>query len=252
MRNIVSTTDAWVTALVLAFAMVAAWGIGLGLGRRLRSQERAAPSSKFEDAGLALLGLLLAFTFSMALGKHERRREALVEDSNAIGDFYTCATLLKDPVRTRLQGVIRDYTEIRLDTSRHPERLDGALPKFDRMTSRMTDLVAEAIHEGTPIAVPLTNTLNQVTSSQASRLSAVRDRLQWSIVALLFLAAMVSTALIGRHQAAGSGVGLADTLSFILIVVLVVYVTLDLNQPHRGLITVSQEPFERPLASMGK
>lgn len=36
------------------------------------------------------------------------------------------------------------------------------------------------------------------------------------------------------------------------LVALVVYVTLDLNQPRRGLITVSQEPLERLLATMAK
>jgi hypothetical protein len=34
-------------------------------------------------------------------------------------------------------------------------------------------------------------------------------------------------------------------------VTLVTYVTLDLNQPDIGIITVSQEPFERLLQSMG-
>jgi hypothetical protein len=34
-------------------------------------------------------------------------------------------------------------------------------------------------------------------------------------------------------------------------VTLVTYVTLDLNQPSHGTITISQEPFRRLLASMG-
>jgi Na+-driven multidrug efflux pump len=38
---------------------------------------------------------------------------------------------------------------------------------------------------------------------------------------------------------------------FILLVAMVVWVTLDLNQPNRGLITVDQEPMERVLAGMG-
>ena len=39
---------------------------------------------------------------------------------------------------------------------------------------------------------------------------------------------------------------------FVVLVGLVVWVTLDLNQPHRGVITVSQEPLQRLLEGMGK
>jgi hypothetical protein len=35
-----------------------------------------------------------------------------------------------------------------------------------------------------------------------------------------------------------------------VLVALVVYVTLDLNQPRRGLITINQEPLERLLTTM--
>jgi hypothetical protein len=39
---------------------------------------------------------------------------------------------------------------------------------------------------------------------------------------------------------------------FVALVSMVVWVTLDLNQPQRGLITVSQEPLERLLSGMGR
>ena len=55
---------------------------------------------------MALLGLLLAFTFAMALNWHDSRHGAVVADSNAIADFYTCATLLTEPIRPKLQAVI--------------------------------------------------------------------------------------------------------------------------------------------------
>ncbi len=74
--------------------------------------------SKFDDASLALLGLLLAFTFGVSISKHDQRRLAVVADSNAIGDFYTCASLIKEPTRTKLQTVIREYAELRLSLGR--------------------------------------------------------------------------------------------------------------------------------------
>jgi len=102
------------TALTLGLAMLLAWLAGRWLGSMPRREGTAVPVSKFLDASLALLGLLLGFTFSLAIMKFDQRRLALLDDTNAIGDFYTCATLLKDPVRKQLQSVVRDYTRLRV------------------------------------------------------------------------------------------------------------------------------------------
>ncbi len=211
------------------------------------------PGTKFTDASMALLGLLLAFTFSMALGRYEQRRLAVVDESNAIADFYTCASLLKEPHRSQLQDLIREYAQRQLNTPQ--ETLVGTEEKQATQYcletyARMTDVVDKAIAEGTPIAVSLTNTLNNVTSTRASRLAAYQERLPGSIVGLLLLGSIVPSFLIGEKQGASKKVHLTGTISFIVLVTLVIFVTLDLNQPRRGLITVSQESLERAIQSM--
>jgi len=191
----------------------------------------------------------------MALAKYDHRREMLVADSNSIGDFYTCASLLNEPVRTKLQGVIREYTRLRLDLARQSvsgAEVSAALGTFPKMHNEMTLLVGEALAEGTPIAIPLTNTLNNLTSAHAARLVAIRDRLPESVVLLLFFAGAISTMLVGREQGSSEKPPLTGTMSFLLLVTLVVFVILDLNDPVKGLITVSQEPMQRVLESMGK
>jgi hypothetical protein len=235
--------------------MLAAWSAGFWSGRHTRHEGGGRLAGKFEDAIIAILGLLLAFTFSMALAKYDHRRETLTADSNAIGDFYTCASLLNDPVRTKLQGVIRGYTRLRVDLARQGrsgEDVAAALAAFPKLHGEMTSLVGEAIAGGTPIAVPLTNTLNNLTSAHAARLVAVRDRLPESVVLLIFFAGAISTMLVGREQGSSEKPLLAGTMSFLLLVTLVVFVILDLNDPVKGLITVNQEPMRRVLESMGK
>jgi hypothetical protein len=250
----IATLDIRVTALILAVAMLVAWNVGKRMGEWLLHDGGTKPS-KFDDASMALLGLLLAFTFGMSIAKHDQRRLAVVGDSNAIGDFYTCASLIDEPTRTKLQAVIRQYAQLRLDLTRGELRssdLESALAKFDQLHTQMTELVAQALSDRTPIAVSLTNTLNGVTSNQASRLAAYRDRLPTSILILLFACAIVTALLVGREQGAAGSFEIAGTLCFILLVSLAVYVTLDLNRPESGLIRVSQEPIERLLNSMSK
>jgi hypothetical protein len=255
MSAFLTEVDSWVTAAVLAAAMLAAWGLGWWRGRRVSKTDREAASGKFNDASLALLGLLLAFTFSMALAKHDQRRQMVVTDSNAIGDFYTCVSLLKEPVRTRLQSMLREYVQHRLALATEP--LDDIiyqrkLEATREMHNRIQALVGEAVDAGTPLAIPLVNTLNELTSSHASRIAALRDRLPPSIMLLLFLAALLPLVLVGRHQGEFGEGGLLGTVGFIVLVSMVVWVTLDLNQPHRGWITVSQEPMRQLLSGMGQ
>lgn len=59
-------------------------------------------------------------------------------------------------------------------------------------------------------------------------------------------------ALMGKHQGLSGQREPMAAVGFVLLISMVVWVTLDLNQPHRGVITVSQEPMQRLLSGMGK
>jgi hypothetical protein len=249
MDSIFTEIDPWMTAAALAVSMLLGWGLGWWRGRRRPQGQREAPAGKFHDSILALLGLLLAFTFSMSLAKHDQRRQMVVTDSNAIGDFYTSASLVKEPLRGKLQGVIREYVELRLAMVK--DRFTEAdLQKAQELQNRMQDLVGVAVDGGTPVVVPLVNTLNEVTSSHAARLAATRDRLPPSIGLLLFVTAVVTMVLIGKQQGASREWHLSAMAGFVVLVSMVVGIILDLNQPQRGLIQVSQEPMQRLLSGM--
>jgi hypothetical protein len=244
--------DPWLAGLIVAVAMAVSWLVGWTISRRKKLPAHPALESIIDQGALALLGLLLAFTFSMALNKYDRRREALVTDSNAIGDFYTCATLTPEPVRGKLQGVIRDYTRLRVEVGQAGTITgsEDTLTRFAAMHEQMTGLVGEAITSGSPIAIPLTNTLNEVTSSHASRVAAARDRLPGSSLLLLLISASLVSGLVGRDQAATVRPSLAGTVTLIVIVALTASVSLDLNHPSKGFIRVNQEPMERLLSTM--
>jgi hypothetical protein len=208
--------------------------------------------SRLDAAALATLGLLLAFTFSLALEQHNQRRLRAVEDANAIGNFYASAGMLDEPVRARLQSLIRRYLERRviLGRARSEGALNRELPVIREMHSEMQVLVREAVLDKSPVVIPLVNNLNELTSSHAARLAAVHHRLPWSIEALLCVAAIVCMLIVGTEQGAAGDRNLVPVAVFVVLVSMVVWVTLDLNQPGRGVITVSQEPLERLLMTM--
>jgi hypothetical protein len=253
MTDLLYRADSWVTAVVLLALMISAWSVGRWWGRHMAARG-AGVDSKIPEASLALMGLLLGFTFAIALDKHGKRREMVVTDANAIGDFYTTVSLLKEPVRTPLQQVVREYAQFRLDFVRHPlteeSQLDDAIAKINVMHTRMTDLVRQAVEANTPVVEPLVDTLNGLTSSHAARLAAGRDRLPWPIVMLLSIALLMSLGLVGRGQGLEGKSHALSTVGFMIMTAFALYLTIDLNQPQRGLMRVSQEPLERLVAAM--
>jgi hypothetical protein len=256
-NNFLAMVDAWVLSLGLALLMAGAWFFGLRMGRYRRAAGRDdAGAGKVEDASLAILGLLLAFTFAMAITKHEQRRAMVLADSNAIGDFYSAADVLPEPTRRNLQQVIRDYVTLRLKAAEQAvsdEQLEQFLQQFGTMHNRMSELVRDAVNATppTPVANMLVLTLNGLTSAHAARLMAAKDRLPGSVVILLTFASITCAALVGRQQGTAGRADMLATGVMILLVCLMVLVTLDLNQPRRGTIRVSQEPLHRLLDSMG-
>ena len=256
MNDIFTDYEPHSVVVLLASAMLVAWAVAWWIGSGRRDLQGPRAGSKFDDASLALLTLLLAFGFGTSLSKHDHRTDMVVADANSIGDFYTCASVLNEPPRSKLIQIIREYVELRLKIadSSHPEaELQTALPRFQTMQIEMTDLVFQAMKkEDGAVGASLLNSLNRVQNSHAARLAAIRDRLPPEIIVLLFVSAIVSTILVGREQGIAGRIELGGTLGFILVVVLTISVILDLNQPTRGLISVSQEPIRELIATMPK
>jgi hypothetical protein len=241
--------DAWITGLAFAALLTAVWAAS---GRvRGPAGERPAGTTTGEEATLALLGLLLAFSFGMSVDKHDKRRAMAVADANAIGDFYTTTRLVGEPARTELHAVVREYVELRLAAARDGAGVqseDSLLRRSAALHDTMSRLVGQAVQDEAraPVTVVLIQTLNGLTSSHATRLTAARDHLPASIVILLFAASVLGIAILGRNGAPRS----LTVFAFLALVSFLVFVILDLNQPRRGLITVSQEPMERLYAGI--
>src|SRR6185436_17207708 len=195
-----------------------------------------------------------AFTFSMALNRYDDRRAATVAETNAIGDLYTCATLLPEPSRSTLQALLADYTTRRLEARRRralryePELV---MREAREMQTRATAMVAAMVEERSVIAVPLVNTLNEVTSSYAAYVAAYRERLPGIVLVLLLLGSIIPALLMGR-QGASSPVHASGPIAFAVLVTVVIYVIFDLNQPSGGVITVGEDAWVQLLQSMAK
>ena len=92
-------------------AIFAATEIGRQLGL-LAARRKRENISTIEGAVLGLLALLIAFTFSMALSLFEARRDALLNEANAVGTTALRARLLPAPYNTECLKLLREYIQI--------------------------------------------------------------------------------------------------------------------------------------------
>src|SRR5436190_5433309 len=111
--------SSWAVALIIFAVVASVTGAGLLLGRHLRQHHETLrePFSVLQGALLGVVGLILAFGLSLAVGRYEDRRAAVVSDANAIGTTYLRAQLLAEPVRTRSLALLRRYNALALRIS---------------------------------------------------------------------------------------------------------------------------------------
>src|SRR6187399_3784210 len=99
----------------LAVVLVAVVGgctvVGIVIGRRIgaRPDANVEPVGVVQGTLLGLVGLLLAFGLTMAVGRYDARRALVVQEANDIGTTYLRAQLLPEPIRTQSMDALRDY-----------------------------------------------------------------------------------------------------------------------------------------------
>src|SRR3954454_3746829 len=110
----------WQVALLVLAVIAAATAAGHVSGRYLRerSDTLREPFGVLQAALLGVVGLILAFGLSLAVGRYEDRRAATVAEANAIGTTYLRAQLIAEPARSESLDRLRRYTDLALEITR--------------------------------------------------------------------------------------------------------------------------------------
>ncbi len=94
--------NSWELALIILAVVGGATLAGHLLGRYLHehSSTLREPFGVLQAALLGVVGLILAFGLTLAVGRYEDRRAATVTEANAIGTTYLRAQLIAEPARS--------------------------------------------------------------------------------------------------------------------------------------------------------
>jgi hypothetical protein len=248
--------SSWTLIVVVSGVVVGGAGIGYWIGHRVRRRgpHFRDPVAAVQGALLGFVGLVLAFGLSLAVGRYEARRAAVVAETNAIGTTYLRAQTLAEPARTDSLEDLMRYTDTRI-------RLSHAVPTSDRahddvadgdlLERRLWGLAGEALDAAPRDSVPrlYVESLNQMIDMQTVRVAGLSNRVPGAVLALEVASAAVALGLLAFYLAL-LGRGVLTVLLAAALVTLLLLVTFDLDRPTRGVIRVPATPLTELRASM--
>jgi hypothetical protein len=236
------------SSLVLTLSLVVLW-ISVQIGVFFRKRRRSLEENERGDfatimtAILTLLGLIIGFSFSMAIYRYDQRKVLEEAEANAIGTEYVRADFLPAPYAAKVRALLRDYLDQRLLF--YTTRDDQKLQQIEAATGQLEAELWSAVQVPTAAqpTAPLTITaigVNDVLSSRGYTQAAWLNRIPNAAWALMAAIAIFCNLLIGYGARRG---GARTTLLLVLPLIIAISFTLiaDIDSPRGGVVRVHAE-----------
>jgi hypothetical protein len=229
----------------LLVGMVVLLEIGRQLGRRRANKDAEGAKAGLgavEGAVFALMGLLIAFTFSGAASRFDTRRQLIVDEANAIGTAWLRLDLLPAAAQPELHDLFRAYLDARLSVYRQLPDIEAAHSEIARANALQGEIwnraTAACRESANPLTAQLIPALNEMFDIASTRTAVSQIHPPAIIFMLLGVLALTSSMLAGYAMAGGKSRSWIHMLGFALILATTVYVILDLEFPRLGFIRV--------------
>jgi hypothetical protein len=212
--------------------------------RRLFDEEEREGFNIVLTATLTLLGLIIGFTFSMAIVRYDQRKDYEEAEANAIGTEYVRAGLLPAEAAHRTKDLIRQYLDQRILF--YQERHDGNVAEIEARIAQLQDEMWTVVQSAATASRDQVTALavagmNDVLNTQADAAAAWRNRIPQAAWLLMAAIALCSCTLLGY--------GAPRTRLFVLAILPVVlsvalFLIADIDSPRHGLIRVLPDNLE--------
>lgn len=231
---------------VLASAVVlAAIEAGFRYGRFRRQHsgdEKESPVGAMAGAMLGLLALLLTFTFGASASRFEQRRQALLDEANAIGTTYLRAEMLPDEIKTAVQGRLREYVDVRLQAA-DPSKTAEAIRRSDELHRELWSAATKATAaDRSAVTAIFVESLNEVIDLHATRIMlTLRSRIPGSVWLAVYLVTFLSMGVMGYLAGLASPSRSPAVFGLALSFSAVIWLVADLDRPGEGILRVGQQ-----------
>lgn len=239
----------WLIFLLTVAIVIGSIEAGYRLGRSRRvqrdsaaEQEKEAPVGTIVAATLGLLAFMLGFTFSLSASRFDSRRMVVLEESNAVGTAWLRAGLLPAPQGKTIQRLLGEYVAARLEAVQ-ANRPQAGIAKSEALHTALWAQAKEVADQDSHSIITglFIQSLNEVIDLHSKRvLLSLHNRIPEMVWLVLYSIAILSMAALGYQEGlSGSRRSLAVgalAVTFTVVILLIV----DLDQPNKGLLRVSQ------------
>jgi hypothetical protein len=214
--------------------------LGDSLRRRTRLGEHADPKdfATILPAALTLLGLIIGFTFSMAVSRYDQRKTYEEAEANAIGTEYVRTDLLPAGQAAQLRQLLAKYVEQRVLF--YEVRDDVRIQQINMDTAALQKALwsattGPAMAQPTPISALVVSGMNDVLNSQGYTQAAWWNRVPIGAWILMGFVAIACNFLLGYSERHTRRVTL---FVFPLILTIPFVLIADIDSPRGGIIRV--------------
>ena len=244
-----------ILALSLLVLVVGSAIGGLLVGRSRRAHQGLKESSGvLQGALLGFMGLILAFGLSLALGRYEDRRAALVEDANTIGTTYLRAQTLAEPERSQSMALLVEYADVELELTDEVPGSDAAertIAEGSTLQRQLWALAGQALRQDPQNTAPrlYVESLNEMIDQQTVRVAGLNNRVPTEVLILEVIGSAIAMFLLGLHVGL-LGRSLLPLLLASCLVTMLLFAVFDLDRPTRGFIEIPNTPLATLRTSM--
>lgn len=225
-----------------------------------RHPQRREPSTDstgyLVSSALALLGLLIGFTFSMAVERYDERRHAVNEEANAISTVYARAGLFGEPIASRLKASLAGYAAARRDfvaAGENQQALDRIAQNTARTQDQIWAIMKEALARpgGASLTTATLTSMNEMFDMASTRQALIEAHIPHMVLAVLIGFAVATAYMLGYGSAHEWQTHNAATTIVFMLVAIAIALIIDLDRPRLGFIKIDQDPMERVIVSLG-
>jgi hypothetical protein len=242
-------SNQWIVFAILIVLLVGLSGFGwrVGVAHSRDKPEKTKDGGSVPAAVLTLLGLLLGFSFAMAVSRYEARRDLVVQEANFIDETARRAQLLPEPQAANVERLLREYVALRIEVHRAAQFSE----RFAALRKRTAELhdglwdeaVAAAAKQPTSITATFIASLNETIDLEATRVAEKRNRVPNAVWLLLLAVAGCGLWLTSWEAGTAGRQPVLVRYVFPLLIAVVVTLITDIDNPRRGLITLDQRPL---------
>lgn len=238
-RNITSI----LSCVLLFVGMVLLAEAGHRLSRRRARLFAETPDSMAAVTGaiFALLGLLIAFTFSGAFSRFDDRRSIIVEEYNDISTAFDRLQLLPQEAQPEIRQLFADYVNSRATIFDLLVDEPVARAELARASQLQEKIWAAAVKATEPqeyqsMRVLILPALNEMFDISTVRTTAIQTHPPAMVFTVLFMVALGCAGLVGYGANTQQPLSRVHSVGFALVVSFTLYVILDGEHARFGLV----------------